>query len=71
MEIKSTEMRQMYNLEDKIKGGLYGVAIGDALGGTFEFMSRDEIRQKYGMLRYTALLKMAKEGGMYGQRQIG
>jgi ADP-ribosyl-[dinitrogen reductase] hydrolase len=35
-------------LMNKIKGGLYGVAIGDAMGGTTEFMSPEEIRTKYG-----------------------
>ncbi|PLT31982.1 ADP-ribosylglycohydrolase family protein [Bacillus sp. V5-8f] len=35
---------------DKIKGGLFGVAIGDALGATTEFMSRDEVKEKYGTL---------------------
>nr|WP_270877895.1 ADP-ribosylglycohydrolase family protein [Paenibacillus aestuarii] len=38
-------------LYDKIKGGLYGVAIGDALGGTTEFMSAREIRVQYGYLK--------------------
>ncbi|USK72323.1 ADP-ribosylglycohydrolase family protein [Peribacillus asahii] len=33
---------------DKMKGGLFGVAIGDALGGTTEFMSKEEIIHKYG-----------------------
>ncbi|TXK72433.1 ADP-ribosylglycohydrolase family protein [Paenibacillus sp. N3.4] len=37
-------------LFNKIKGGLYGVAIGDALGGTTEFMSKKEIQQSYGYL---------------------
>ncbi|MGM9986015.1 MAG: ADP-ribosylglycohydrolase family protein [Bacillaceae bacterium] len=32
---------------DKIKGALYGVAIGDALGATLEFMSIDEIKKEY------------------------
>jgi len=27
------------------------VAVGDSLGATVEFMSRDKIRQKYGELR--------------------
>jgi ADP-ribosyl-[dinitrogen reductase] hydrolase len=35
-------------LFDKIKGGMYGVAIGDALGGTTEFMSTREIQAVYG-----------------------
>lgn len=38
------------NLMNRIKGGLYGVAVGDALGGTTEFMSRQEIRDAYGYL---------------------
>ncbi|RAK20382.1 ADP-ribosylglycohydrolase [Anoxybacillus vitaminiphilus] len=33
---------------DRIKGGLFGVAIGDALGATTEFMSAEEIRGTYG-----------------------
>lgn len=36
---------------NKIKGGLYGVAVGDALGGTTEFMSPGEIKAQYGYLR--------------------
>ena len=39
---------------DKIKGGLFGVAIGDALGATTEFMSPDEIKKKHG--RVTSLI---------------
>lgn len=34
---------------DKIKGGIYGVAVGDALGATVEFMSRQEIKLRYGV----------------------
>lgn len=37
-------------LYDRIKGGLYGVAVGDALGGTTEFMSEREIKEKHGYL---------------------
>ncbi|AMQ20535.1 ADP-ribosylglycohydrolase family protein [Geobacillus sp. JS12] len=33
---------------DKIKGGLFGLAIGDALGAITEFMSTAEIQKKYG-----------------------
>ncbi|OPY64059.1 MAG: ADP-ribosyl-(dinitrogen reductase) glycohydrolase [Pelotomaculum sp. PtaU1.Bin065] len=36
---------------DKIKGGLYGVAIGDALGATVEFMGQADIQRKYGVLK--------------------
>lgn len=37
-------------LMDRIKGGMYGVAVGDALGGTTEFMTEREIKEKYGYL---------------------
>ncbi|MFC5404023.1 ADP-ribosylglycohydrolase family protein [Cohnella soli] len=37
-------------LLDRIKGGLYGVAIGDALGGTTEFMTANEIKRQFGSL---------------------
>jgi ADP-ribosyl-[dinitrogen reductase] hydrolase len=33
---------------NKIKGSLFGFAIGDALGGTTEFLSREEIIHSYG-----------------------
>lgn len=36
---------------DKIKGALYGLAIGDALGGTTEFMTPEEIREQYGYIK--------------------
>ena len=32
---------------DRIKGALYGVAVGDALGGPLEFMSREAVRRAY------------------------
>ena len=35
---------------DRIKGGLMGVAIGDAMGGSTEFMNPEEIRHLYGRL---------------------
>ena len=35
---------------DKIKGALFGLAIGDALGAATEFMTPEEIRMKYGYL---------------------
>ncbi len=38
---------EMFN---HIKGALFGVAVGDALGAVTEFMSQDEIRSKYGYL---------------------
>lgn len=33
---------------DRIKGGLFGVAIGDALGGTTEFLKEAEVKRQYG-----------------------
>ena len=42
------ERNNMRNNADKIRGALYGVAIGDALGGALEFMSTDEINKQYG-----------------------
>lgn len=45
---------------DKIKGGLFGVAIGDALGVAVEFMSQEEISEKYG--KVTEILG----GGVFG-----
>lgn len=35
---------------NQIKGALYGLAIGDALGAATEFMTQDEIAQKFGFL---------------------
>ncbi|TCM97861.1 ADP-ribosyl-[dinitrogen reductase] hydrolase [Paenibacillus sp. BK033] len=37
-------------MRNRILGGLFGVAVGDALGGTTEFMSETEIRRKHGWL---------------------
>lgn len=36
---------------NKIKGALFGVAIGDALGGTTEFLTKEEIETRHGVLR--------------------
>lgn len=36
------------NKRNRIKGALYGVAIGDALGGPLEFMSKEQIKRKHG-----------------------
>jgi ADP-ribosyl-[dinitrogen reductase] hydrolase len=38
-------------MQNKIKGALYGLAIGDALGVTTEFLSKEEISQKYGVVQ--------------------
>jgi len=35
----------------RILGGLFGVACGDALGGTLEFLSQDEGKKRYGYLK--------------------
>ena len=35
-------------LQSKIKGSLYGFAIGDAMGATTEFMEKESIENKYG-----------------------
>lgn len=37
-------------LRDRIRGGLFGVAVGDALGATVEFLSQGEIRRRFGCL---------------------
>ncbi len=37
-----------YELKDHIAGAVYGFAIGDSVGATTEFMSKDEIKSKYG-----------------------
>jgi ADP-ribosyl-[dinitrogen reductase] hydrolase len=39
------------NRYERILGGLFGVACGDALGGTLEFMLKDEIKKEYGYLK--------------------
>lgn len=36
---------------DRIRGGIYGLAVGDALGATVEFMDKKEIQACYGVLR--------------------
>ena len=38
----------MENIQSKIKGSLYGFAIGDAMGATTEFMTKESIKKKYG-----------------------
>lgn len=38
-------------LRDRIAGALYGVAVGDALGGPLEFMSAEEIARRYGRVK--------------------
>ena len=41
-------MKNLQNLTSKIKGSLYGFAIGDAMGATTEFMDETQIKEKYG-----------------------
>lgn len=48
----------------KIRGSLLGVAVGDALGAALEFLTKEEISQKYGL--YTELT-----GGGYWECEPG
>ncbi|SHJ99498.1 ADP-ribosyl-[dinitrogen reductase] hydrolase [Geosporobacter subterraneus DSM 17957] len=38
------------DLEDKIRGMLFGLALGDALGGPLEFMKEEDIRWQFGIV---------------------
>lgn len=38
----------MTGSEDRVRGALYGVAVGDALGAPLEFMNATQIKQQYG-----------------------
>lgn len=44
-------MKSLQNLTSKIKGSLYGFAIGDAMGATTEFMDEVQIKKRYGEVR--------------------
>ena len=44
------------SLLDAITGGLLGVAAGDALGATVEFMQPEEIEHEHGVHRFDMLL---------------
>lgn len=44
-------MKNLQNLTSKIKGSLYGFAIGDAMGATTEFMDEVQIKKRYGEVR--------------------
>lgn len=46
MEVNA--MKNSQNLTSKIKGALYGFAIGDAMGATTEFMDEKQIKRIYG-----------------------
>lgn len=39
---------ELIELKDHVAGALYGFAIGDSVGATTEFMTKDEIKSKYG-----------------------
>lgn len=51
LETKAKEDADMGVELDRARGALYGVAVGDALGATLEFMDREEIARSYGVLR--------------------
>ncbi len=38
------------DVADRFRGAMLGLAIGDALGGPTEFMSREDIRDRYGLV---------------------
>lgn len=42
---------RIISLKSRIKGALYGFAIGDAMGATTEFMTSEEISTKYGIVK--------------------
>ena len=44
MEVIALNMKK----RDKVAGAIYGFAIGDAMGATTEFMTREQIENKYG-----------------------
>lgn len=53
-EVKGLTMFNAYNLDeirDRARAAFIGMAIGDALGATVEFMTSTEIAQKYGTFR--------------------
>lgn len=41
----------MSKVRDRVRGALYGVAIGDALGAPLEFMDADSIQRQHGTVR--------------------
>jgi len=43
-------LNEVIKVENKIKGGLYGFCIGDALGAPVEFMSKTWIKKRYGYI---------------------
>lgn len=53
-ESREGEPKAMEDIREKIMGGLFGLAIGDALGATTEFMSKREIEDTFG--RHTEIV---------------
>lgn len=51
IKFNKKEVTHIDNLENKISGAIYGFAIGDAMGGTTEFMHPHEIKAKYGTVK--------------------
>lgn len=49
-------------MQSAILGGLYGLAIGDALGGVVEYWTKEEIEAKYGVLRSYQTMPDRKAG---------
>lgn len=44
-------MKTMAKDMDRVRGALYGVAVGDALGAPLEFLSAEEIKARHGCVR--------------------
>jgi ADP-ribosylglycohydrolase len=48
-QLRATGMLSPTRPSDRVKGSLLGGAVGDALGAGIEFLSLDEIRQRFGL----------------------
>ena len=55
----------MENIESKIKGAIFGFAVGDALGCTTEFMTQEDISKMFGPRGHREIIG----GGHYGWRK--
>ena len=51
MSMSKNNENNVVTFEDRIAGALYGFAIGDAMGATTEFMSQDQIKQQFGVVK--------------------
>ena len=51
MSPRGKSPRGVPGIVDRARAALFGVAVGDALGATTEFMTPAEIRDRYGVLR--------------------